>query len=128
MPTINNSSRSEFKDLHKLSRTELFVAQQYLKTKKELLENEESAKRTGSILIQTRIGMIVYGFGLLFMVMSITWIGGILLGNVFTAFMLLGMVLLIAGFYTLTSYPNKLTKKLHNYYLFIQKASYERNR
>ena len=127
MPTINNSSQSEFKNLHKLTNTELFIAQQYLKTKQDLAENNETAKKTGSLLIQTRIGMIVYGLGLLVMVFSVTWIGGILLGNIFSAFMLLGMILLIFGFYMITKYPNRITKKLHNYYLFIQKAPYERN-
>lgn len=127
MPIINNNSQSEFKNLHKLTNTELFVAQQYLKTKQELAENNETAKKTGSLLIQTRIGMVIYGLGFLLMLITVTWIGGIFLGNIFSAFMLLGMMLLIFGFYMITKYPNRFTKKIHNYYLFIQKASYERN-
>lgn len=112
MATINNSDHSEVKNLHLLSKTELVVVLQQLKTKQDILNSEEQNEEVSKTLASSWLGVGLYGIGILILIFGITWVIGILIHHIFTSFMLLGLFLMIFGFFMINFPPYKLFERV----------------
>lgn len=112
------------KSLHQYSDQEIKDRIYFLKLKQLSDESSEKSEIIAKVSFQSKIAVLIYLIGLLVIVFSATWVVGFIVGNILAAFIMTGFVLLFAGFFLLSFYPNWISKRLERYFEIILKDSY----